>query len=168
MRQAERPADSRPATAESGTAELTATAKRTDSWAQRDAAILYGVVALGATIGGLSRALASLGAAAMMGAAFPWGTLIVNVTGSFLIGFYATLTGPDGRAFAGTRQRQFVMTGFCGGFTTFSVFSLETLRLAQAGDVSAAALNIAVSVIAWLAAVWLGHALATRFNRLGG
>lgn len=60
------------------------------------------------------------------------------------------------------------MTGFCGGFTTFSVFSLETLRLAADGDLRMAALNVGISVISWLAAAWLGHALAARLNRLEG
>ena len=136
--------------------------------AAREAAVLYGLVALGAVIGGVLRALASMGAIAFFGAGFPWGTLIVNVAGSFLIGFYADMTGPDGRVFAGTRQRQFVMTGICGGFTTFSVFSLETIRLIQSGGATYAVLNIGVSVAAWLAAVWLGHLLAARLNRLGG
>jgi CrcB protein len=104
----------------------------------------------------------------LFGPGFPWGTLFVNVAGSFPIGFYADLTGPDGRVFAGTRQRQFVVTGGCGGFTTFSVFSLETIRLIQSGNMTYAALNIGVSVVAWLAAVWLGHLLTTRLNRLGG
>lgn len=136
--------------------------------AMRDGAALYGLVALGAVIGGVLRALASAGAVELFGTGFPWGTLFVNVVGSFLIGFYADMTGPDGRVLAGTRQRQFVMTGVCGGFTTFSVFSLETIRLIQSGNVAYAALNIGVSVVAWLAAVWLGHLLATRLNRLGG
>jgi CrcB protein len=105
---------------------------------------------------------------ALAGPAFPWGTLFVNVTGSLAIGFYAALAGPDGRLFAGTRQRQFVMTGICGGYTTFSVFSLETLRLAQSGNLSAAGLNIALSIFGSLAAVWLGHGLGTRLNRLKG
>lgn len=134
----------------------------------REGATLYGLVTLGAVIGGVLRALASSGAVALFGTGFPWGTLFVNVAGSFLIGFYADLTGPDGRVFAGTRQRQFVMTGVCGGFTTFSVFSLETIRLIQSGNMAYAALNVGVSVVAWLAAVWLGHLLASRLNRLGG
>ena len=134
----------------------------------RQAVVLYGLVALGAVIGGVLRALASSGAVALFGTGFPWGTLFVNVAGSFLIGFYADLTGPDGRVLAGTRQRQFVMTGVCGGFTTFSVFSLETIRLIQSGNMAYAAVNIGVSVVAWLVAVWLGHLLATRLNRLGG
>ena len=94
---------------------------------------LYLAVALGSAIGGSLRWLASELIHAWSGAGFPWGTLFVNVTGSLAIGFYAALAGPDGRLLAGARQRQFVMTGICGGYTTFSVFSLETLRLAQAG-----------------------------------
>ena len=60
------------------------------------------------------------------------------------------------------------MTGICGGFTTFSAFSLETFVLLQRGNWPMAGLNIGVSVAAWLASVWLGHMLATRLNRLGG
>jgi CrcB protein len=125
-------------------------------------------VALGTVIGGVLRALASVAAVALLGPGFPWGTLFVNVVGSFIIGFYARLTAPDGRILAGTRQRQFVMTGICGGFTTFSVFSLETFRLAANGNLAMAGVNIAVSIATWLGAVWLGHRLASRVNRLGG
>ncbi|MEP9373727.1 fluoride efflux transporter CrcB [Mesorhizobium sp. KR1-2] len=129
---------------------------------------LYLAVSAGAVIGSVSRALASLAALAWIGPGFPWGTLFVNVVGSFIIGFYATLTGPGGRLFSSTHQRQFVMAGFCGGFTTFSTFSLETLQLAQGGAWLVAALNVSVSVAAWLGAVWLGHMLALRLNRLRG
>ena len=129
---------------------------------------LYLAVSAGAVIGSVLRALASMGALAWLGPGFPWGTLFVNVLGSFVIGFYATLTGPGGRSFAGTHQRQFVMTGVCGGFTTFSIFSLETVGLMQNGNWPMAGLNVGVSVVTWLAAVWLGHMLASRLNRLGG
>jgi CrcB protein len=128
-------------------------------------AALYASVIAGSVIGGVLRALASIVINGALGA-FPWATLFVNVTGSFAIGFYATLTAPEGRLFAGPRQRQFVMTGICGGYTTFSMFSLETLRLVQAGNMTAAGLNVGISIVAWLAAVWLGHALAGRLNRL--
>ncbi|WP_352849269.1 fluoride efflux transporter CrcB [Mesorhizobium sp. M0199] len=129
---------------------------------------IYATVTAGSMIGGVLRALASLASTAWWGTGFPFGTLLVNIVGSFLIGFYATLTGPDGRVFAGPLQRQFFMAGFCGGLTTFSAFSLETLTLAQGGRLVAAGLNIAVSVVAWLAAVWLGYIFAVRLNRLRG
>ena len=142
---------------------------RESRWTEvRYSATLYAAVGTGSVIGGVLRYLASLLIHDQLGAALPWGTLFVNVTGSFAIGFYAALTGPDGRLMAGPRARQFVMAGICGGYTTFSVFSLETFRLAQAGDWRAAAINIGLSVITWLLAVWLGHALATRLNRLRG
>lgn len=133
-----------------------------------DTAALYLLVGLGSVIGGVLRALVSLAGVVLLGPAFPWGTLFANTLGSFVIGFYATLTGPDGRAFARTRQRQFVMAGICGGFTTFSVFSLETLQFVQAGRRGLAALYVLVSLAAWLGAVAAGHLLARRLNRLGG
>src|SRR6266567_5309981 len=129
-------------------------------------AILYGHVAAGSVLGGVARYLVSV--IIQSGPGFPWATLFVNVTGSFIIGFYSTLSGPDGRLFASARQRQFVMTGFCGGYTTFSTFSLETFRLLHAGKLQAAYTNIGLSVVAWLVAVWLGYRLANRLNRLKG
>ncbi|MER9237135.1 fluoride efflux transporter CrcB [Mesorhizobium sp. M0622] len=128
----------------------------------------YATVAAGSVIGGVLRALASLASSALWGNGFPVGTLLVNIVGSFLIGFYATLTGPNGRVFASPLQRQFFIAGFCGGLTTFSAFSLETFTLVQGGRLAAAALNIAISVVAWLVAVWLGHIFAVRLNRLRG
>jgi len=136
------------------------------SGTSRNAALLYGCVAVGSVLGGVARYLASL--AIQFGPPFPWATLFVNVTGSFIIGFYAALGGPDGRLFASAPQRQFVMTGFCGGYTTFSTFSLETFRLLQSGDGRTALVNIVASVVAWLLAVWLGHILAGRINRMKG
>jgi len=99
---------------------------------------------------------------------FPWPTLFVNVTGSFVIGLYAGLTGPDGRLFVDPRVRQFVMTGICGGYTTFSAFSIEMLRFVQDGDRKQAAIYLGVSVITWLVAVWLGDIAARRLNNRGG
>jgi fluoride exporter len=137
-------------------------------WAIPETVQLYLAVSAGAVVGSVLRALASMAALAWIGAGFPWGTLFVNVLGSFVIGFYATLTEPGGRIFAGTHQRQFVMTGICGGFTTFSMFSLETFTFIQGGNWPTAGLNIGVSVVTWLVAVWLGHTFAARLNRLGG
>ena len=140
------------------------------TWRQTvwDTAGSYISVALGSVVGGVARYLASVLFISQFGDGFPWSTLFVNVTGSFIIGFYSALTGPDGRLLASPRQRQFVMVGICGGYTTFSAFSLETLRLVQSGNVHAASLNIGISVVGWLTAVWIGHALATRLNRLRG
>ena len=91
----------------------------------------YVSVALGSIVGAVARFLVSVLFVSQFGDGFPWGTLFVNVTGSFIIGFYAALTGPDGRLFVSARQRLFVMVGICGGYTTFSAFSLETLRFVQ-------------------------------------
>ncbi len=129
---------------------------------RRETLVLYALVALGAAIGGTARALVGL---ALGATAFPWGTLAVNVLGSFVIGLYAGLTGPDGRLMATGRSRQFVMTGICGGFTTFSLFGLETVRLALRAP-ALAALYLGLSLLLWFAAVWYGEALATRLNRL--
>ncbi len=71
-------------------------------------------VMLSSALGGLARYWLSGLAAKHIGESFPVGTLIVNVVGSFVIGFFASLTGPDGRVFVGTDARQFVMTGVCG------------------------------------------------------
>jgi len=142
-------------------------ARRSVWWQNfRDATGSYVSVALGSIVGGVARYLVSVVFLSQFGSGFPWGTLFVNVTGSFIIGFYAALTGPDGRLFVSPRQRQFVMVGICGGYTTFSAFSLETLRLVQSGDVRAASLNLLISVVGWMTAVWLGHAMAARLNRL--
>ena len=129
---------------------------------------LYLAVAAGAAIGGTGRAVISLAMLRIAGPGFPWGTLAANVAGSFLIGLYATLTEPGGRLIAGARTRQFVLTGICGGFTTFSLFSLETLRLVAARAHALAAANVGLSALAWLLAVWAGAALGQRLNRLPG
>jgi fluoride exporter len=126
----------------------------------------YFWIAIGSALGGMARYWCSGIAARLIGETFPWGTIIVNIVGSFIIGFFATLTGPDGRIFADTLTRQFVMIGFCGGYTTFSSFSLQTLALLQDGEWLLASANIALSVIACLLAVWAGYALAASINAL--
>ena len=123
-------------------------------------------IAVGSALGGMARYWCSGIAARLIGETFPWGTIIVNIVGSFIIGFFATLTGPDGRIFADTLTRQFVMIGFCGGYTTFSSFSLQTHALVQDGEWLLASANIALSVIACLLAVWAGYALAASINAL--
>lgn len=127
---------------------------------------LYLAVALGSALGGTARWLVSTALHGWLGAGFPWGTLFVNVTGSLLIGFYAALVAPEGRLLASPGQRHFVMTGFCGGFTTFSIFGYESVSLAQAGQFGSAGLNVLVSASAWLLAAWAGYVLGARTNRL--
>jgi CrcB protein len=130
--------------------------------------ILYLWIAVGGALGSVARYACSLLIAQRYGALFPWGTLVVNVVGSFVIGFFATLTGPDGRLLVSGNVRQFVMVGFCGGYTTFSSFSLQTLALAQDGDWLRAGSNILLSTALCLLAVWLGHAAAASINQLRG
>jgi len=125
----------------------------------------YMWVALGAALGGMFRYWCYGAAARLIGETFPWGTLVVNVAGSAFIGWFATLTGPEGRTLAPVSMRLFVMTGICGGYTTFSTFSLETLRLMQDGEWTQAGANIAASLILCLGGVWAGHATAVWMNQ---
>jgi CrcB protein len=127
---------------------------------------IYFWIAVGSAIGGMARYFCSGAAAQVFGETFPWGTLIVNVLGSLIIGFVATLTGPDGRLFVSTTVRQFIMLGLCGGFTTFSSFSLQTLNLMNDGQWLYAALNVGASVIVCLLSVWVGHMAAVHVNAL--
>ena len=123
-------------------------------------------VAVGGAIGTLGRYWLTGVVSRLIGETFPWGTFVINVTGSFIIGFFATLTGPDGRIFAPTDVRQFVMIGICGGYTTFSSFSLQTLNLMNDGEWLYAGANIVLSVVACLIAVWVGHVLALSLNAM--
>lgn len=123
-------------------------------------------IALGSALGGMARYFCSGIAARTIGETFPWGTLMVNVLGSFIIGFFASISGPDGRVFVPTAARQFVMLGLCGGYTTFSSFSLQTLNLIDDGEWLRAGANIGGSVILCLLAVWAGYALAASLNGL--
>jgi CrcB protein len=125
------------------------------------------MIFLGGGLGSLARWLATDLMTVKLGETFPWGTLAVNVTGSFLIGFVATLTGPEGRFIAPPSFRQFFMIGVCGGYTTFSSFSLRTLNMAQDGEWLKAGANVGLSVILCLVGVWLGHAAALVINTKG-
>lgn len=130
--------------------------------------MIYLWISIGSALGGMSRYFCSTIITSSIGGSFPFGTLIVNIIGSFIIGFIATMTGPDARLIINPEMRQFLMVGFCGGFTTFSSFSLQTLNLARDGDFFSAGLNVVLSVILCLASVWLGYIAATTLNQLKG
>lgn len=123
-------------------------------------------VMAGGAAGSLLRYLISVWIAARWGDTFPWGTLAVNVAGSFGIGLFAGLTTDDGILLAPPLLRIFVMVGIFGGFTTFSSFSLQTLSLVQDGEWLAAGGNILFSLVLCLVAVWLGHTTALSLNNL--
>jgi CrcB protein len=116
----------------------------------------YVWVALGGALGSMARYWMANAVAALTGPAFPWGTLGINIIGSFVIGLFYALTGPGGRFDVASDARIFVMVGLCGGFTTFSSFSLQTLLLLQDGEVVRAGAYIIGSVVLCLLFVWVG------------
>jgi fluoride exporter len=121
------------------------------------------IVMAGGAVGTLVRYLISL-AALPMSQSLPWGTILINILGSFIIGLFGTMTLAHGRFPASDNLRLFVMIGICGGFTTFSSFSLQTLDLLRSGAIVRAAINIVASVVLCVLAVALGHYLATQAN----
>jgi fluoride exporter len=127
--------------------------------------MIYFWVAVGGAIGSMARLWLGVKVTLLTGLAFPWGTILVNIIGSLVIGFVATLTGPNGRVVVPVNAQAFVMVGLCGGFTTFSAFSLQTLELARDGRLLYAGANIVLSVVLCLGTVALGHWLATLFGR---
>ena len=111
-------------------------------------------IAMGGAIGAVLRYGASLGVYSLMGRGFPYGTLFVNVTGSLLMGLLGVMMLE--RFNIGPEWRAAVLVGVLGSFTTFSTFSIETLNLLEQGDVMRAVVNIVLSVLVCLAAVWFG------------
>jgi CrcB protein len=121
------------------------------------------IVMLGGAVGTLARYLISL-AALPVSQSLPWGTIVINILGSFIIGLFGTLTLTHGRYPVSDNVRLFVMIGICGGFTTFSSFSLQTLDLLRNGAMVRAAINVVASVVLCVTAVAIGHFIATGFN----
>lgn len=122
-------------------------------------------VGLGGMIGSVARFWISGIVAERYGPTFPFGTLAVNVTGSLVIGAFAALTDPEGRWLVSPAFRQFIMIGICGGYTTFSSFSLQTLALAQDGEWLRAIANAIASFALCLLAVWAGHISVTLISK---
>lgn len=120
--------------------------------------MIYLWIALGSAAGGVARYWCSSVVSEQLGDAFPWGTFLVNVVGSFVIGMVASLsTFLDHPWAPGPEARAFIAVGFCGGYTTFSAFSLQTLLLLRDGQVLYALGNVVLSAAACLIAVWLGY-----------
>ena len=126
--------------------------------------LTYFYIALGGALGSVARAWTTNAMVRIAGASFPWGTILINVVGSFIIGFFGALTASDGRFQVHADARAFVMIGICGGYTTFSSFSLQTLDLFRDGKPGAAAANIGLSLILCLIAVSAGYASAMALN----
>jgi CrcB protein len=122
--------------------------------------ITYVLVACGGALGSLCRFWLATVMLRLTGPGFPWGTILINIMGSFVIGWFGAFTAADARHSATNDTRAFVMAGICGGFTTFSAFSLQTVDLLRAGETGRACANVVVSVLLCVTATFLGIVLA--------
>ncbi len=129
--------------------------------------MIYLWVFLGSALGGVTRYWVSSALARRIGETFPWGTVIVNISGSFLVAFFGTLAAPQGSFPVSPDLRTFVMVGFCGGYTTVSSFALQTLNLARDSEWRWAAANILISIVFCLTAAWLGFVAGVATNHAG-
>jgi fluoride exporter len=121
-------------------------------------------VLVGSGLGGLLRfVIGKLALPIDMSIGFPIGTVLINIIGSFVIGYFGTLTLHTGKYAVSENMRIFVMIGICGGFTTFSSFSLQTFDLARSGAWGRALANIILSVVLCVAAVAAGHRMAQHW-----
>jgi CrcB protein len=127
-------------------------------------------VALGGALGSVGRFWLNGIVSRHFGETFPWGTMFINVTGSFVIGVVGALASPEGRMDSQSRAVaiQFLMIGICGGYTTFSSFSWQTLRLMQDREWLYAGGNVILSVTLCMIAVWLGWMLGSMLNSMKG
>jgi len=125
-------------------------------------------VGIGGAVGSMLRYwLGGLVGHTRLGEIFPLGTMVINVTGSFVIGILGAITQPEARFNPHWRAlaTQLLIVGLCGGYTTFSSFSLQTLNLVRDGEWLYAGLNVILSVVLCLVAVWIGFALGEIYNR---
>jgi CrcB protein len=132
--------------------------------------IAYLWVAIGGALGSVGRFWLNGLISGRFGETFPWGTMLVNITGSFIIGVIGALANPEGRMDSSSRAfvTQFIMIGICGGYTTFSSFSLQTLNLLRDREWLYAGGNVLLSVLLCMIAVWLGYALGTAMSSMKG
>jgi CrcB protein len=126
--------------------------------------LTYLWVALGGALGSVARYWMTTVIVTLTGPLFPWGTIVINIIGSFVIGLIAYATVPVGTVPISSDVRAFILVGICGGYTTFSSFSIQTLELARGGHWLYAGANIALSVVLCLLAVWAGYGLALLFG----
>jgi fluoride exporter len=130
--------------------------------------VVYLWVAIGGALGSVGRFWLGNAMALAVGSEFPWGTLLINVLGSFVISFFGMLTGTSQRFAVPNEARVFVTVGLCGGFTTFSSFSLQTVELVRTGQAGRAGIYVAASVILCLAACAVGFWTAAALNQSMG
>ena len=125
----------------------------------------YLCIGLGGAFGSMARFWLSLLVDGRVPSKFPWGTFLVNIIGSFAIGALAAVADQPGRFSLSPAMKQLLMVGICGGFTTFSSFSIRTLELLRGGQPLYAAANVVGSVLLCLLAVWGGHLFGQTLNR---
>lgn len=129
--------------------------------------VAYLYIAAGGALGSVARYWMAGAIDGRLNMGFPWGTVLVNIAGSFAIGIFAAMAAGESRWGLSDSARLFLMVGICGGFTTFSSFSLQTLGLLREGLLLRAGGNVAVSVLVCLAATWAGAALMQALGRSG-
>ena len=117
-------------------------------------------IGLGGGIGSICRYVMALAIGKWIDASFPWGTFVINVLGSLLIGLFL---GMFDKSLFNDTSKLLLITGFCGGFTTFSAFSSENVNLLMAGQWFTALVYSLLSVLLGIAAVWLGYKLSAAF-----
>ncbi len=127
---------------------------------------LYLMAAAGGMLGSVLRYSVVLAGVDLASDAFPWPSLVVNLLGSGMIGWLVAVGQPEGRWPMNPQQQAFWLAGVCGGFTTFSFFSLELAMMLQASAWAGAVLYLGLSISGWLFAVWGGYRLGTVQNMI--